>query len=560
MHHLMCLVRNRQNDLVPVSILPGDILATIFLHIAAASVKNGLSRMEWIRATTHVCHRWRELALEVLGLWTDIHPALGRRWISEMLARSQGASLRVLLNEDVQATEYLSSIRSHTYRIKELRVDVTKSQSPDILSLFSTPAPSLEILHIQKPDLNDTPVPRQMFAGITPMLRRVTLNNCSVSLPSSLLANLTHLSLATSYQRFGFVGDVVVEHLVRPFGEPPHVAFDQFLDCLEAMPGLRSLRLVNCFGPELMEAHVTSVREKRPAVQLPYLRTLILSDTQLGCIAILDHIDASGILDIDVESRRAERRVAEPLHRRLLALLAGWTNAIHTRTPLQCLEVYSSRLRLLRASHDGRSYHGVVFSVFISDGLQDLQDLQDICHALPFEELTEIHLATLHKDLWSSDTWVNVFARCEQVRYLSLETPEAATVCEMLVSGTRRRNRGRMLFPALATLKIDGPLSFPPESWQPEIGMFMLPESGSEHKGAYDWLPQCLMQRQKARMPLKTLRVTAVGGSFRETWVTHVRKMMADSDGSCILEPSPLWMAPREKRRIDRPRGYAENP
>ncbi|KAI0268901.1 hypothetical protein BC834DRAFT_802812, partial [Gloeopeniophorella convolvens] len=48
----------------------------------------------WIKFT-HVCRKWRQVALAYSSVWGDISLSLGPKWTEEMISRSRGIPLRL---------------------------------------------------------------------------------------------------------------------------------------------------------------------------------------------------------------------------------------------------------------------------------------------------------------------------------------------------------------------------------------------------------------------------------------------------------------------------------
>ncbi|KDQ51401.1 hypothetical protein JAAARDRAFT_84031, partial [Jaapia argillacea MUCL 33604] len=90
----LCTTRN---SLMPISCLPPEVLANIFVQYAAQinlrspSISLGCSTDWWI-AVTYVCRHWREVALATPRLWSSL--SFQRpKWVPEMIIRSRMAPL-----------------------------------------------------------------------------------------------------------------------------------------------------------------------------------------------------------------------------------------------------------------------------------------------------------------------------------------------------------------------------------------------------------------------------------------------------------------------------------
>ncbi|KAI0043286.1 hypothetical protein FA95DRAFT_1630867 [Auriscalpium vulgare] len=78
-----------RNSCLPVSRLPVEIITHIFAYRSDLDDCNRpvpLNR-SWI-AATHVCRRWRRIALECPSLWTAVTDQYGVSWLEAMIARS----------------------------------------------------------------------------------------------------------------------------------------------------------------------------------------------------------------------------------------------------------------------------------------------------------------------------------------------------------------------------------------------------------------------------------------------------------------------------------------
>ncbi|KAI0063860.1 hypothetical protein BV25DRAFT_1801675, partial [Artomyces pyxidatus] len=99
-------IRTRSNSLSPAAMLPSDILALIFDSLALAELPGLASHqyretpnaqhtiLGWI-TVTHVCSRWRQVALYIPTLWREVTPELGFAWFNRILTRSQQTPISV---------------------------------------------------------------------------------------------------------------------------------------------------------------------------------------------------------------------------------------------------------------------------------------------------------------------------------------------------------------------------------------------------------------------------------------------------------------------------------
>ncbi|KAI0059430.1 hypothetical protein BV25DRAFT_1788720, partial [Artomyces pyxidatus] len=96
--------RARKNAMSPACWPPFDVLVLVF-ELLAAERPAGLAShpgnvdgdvrkamLGWI-AVTHVCSRWRQVALDAHALWAKPTCDLGPMWLDRMVARSRNVPL-----------------------------------------------------------------------------------------------------------------------------------------------------------------------------------------------------------------------------------------------------------------------------------------------------------------------------------------------------------------------------------------------------------------------------------------------------------------------------------
>ncbi|TFK72245.1 hypothetical protein BDN72DRAFT_876563 [Pluteus cervinus] len=135
----------RRNMLAPVSRLSQDVLQSIFEGVQTAEatldadyedledgfpvlytkLKQPESQLSWVKALTHVCSNWRELALSTPTLWCDILPHEPELAL-EMLTRSRSTPLSISIRETgvlIRHSAFLREVlRKHVNRTRLLKV------------------------------------------------------------------------------------------------------------------------------------------------------------------------------------------------------------------------------------------------------------------------------------------------------------------------------------------------------------------------------------------------------------------------------------------------------
>ncbi|KAI0317172.1 hypothetical protein OF83DRAFT_1059094, partial [Amylostereum chailletii] len=83
-------LKSRKNALSIVYKVPPELLTHIFKLLARISppVSPECGRLGWINVT-HVCRRWREIALLDPSLWKRVTFSLGFEWYEEILGRAR---------------------------------------------------------------------------------------------------------------------------------------------------------------------------------------------------------------------------------------------------------------------------------------------------------------------------------------------------------------------------------------------------------------------------------------------------------------------------------------
>ncbi|KAG6879492.1 hypothetical protein C0992_002102 [Termitomyces sp. T32_za158] len=191
--------------------IPPEILGAIFSEVVQCTESEATSsddianvgHIDWIQSVTHVCSHWREVALKIPNLWSNI-PLNNRPWAEEMVRRSDPVPLTigykgpmsVTNNEHVHRSfkTLTEIIRFHLPRIKSLTLysrsitDLfpsdhywTSSESISIFSLLNQPVPMMERLEVQLlSETENNKLPYELFT-MSSRLRHLTLKDCGVA-------------------------------------------------------------------------------------------------------------------------------------------------------------------------------------------------------------------------------------------------------------------------------------------------------------------------------------------------------------------------------------------
>ncbi|KAF8178159.1 hypothetical protein K438DRAFT_1844683 [Mycena galopus ATCC 62051] len=184
----------------PVLTLPNEITSEIFIHfLPPYPICPPLIGMLSPTHLTHICSKWRAVALATPGLWRaiGIYPShVRRKYISLIynawLSRSGSCPLSVEIDEDdtigVHPTEVLSTLISHRARWEYLLL-IVDDHSEDSLNQIKGPIPLLRHIELAYPS-HSAP----FNLGDLPQLRSVIMNEGTalrVTLPWAQLISLT---------------------------------------------------------------------------------------------------------------------------------------------------------------------------------------------------------------------------------------------------------------------------------------------------------------------------------------------------------------------------------
>ena len=215
-------LKYRRNAPAPISTLPAEVIAAIFsfLRRPAASSLRGKPERDLLRVT-HVCHQWREIALEQPLLWSRVDCTnLTLAGVREILAQAKNAPLHLEARfhgshwkEDRFGT-FEKEILLHISHIRRLGIGSKTGQVFHLLKILegltSSPAPTLEYFSLINGAHKKVSIPDTFFDSTTPRLFSLELRNCDISWksytlgylwPCSGLCTPTCSSRPTSYHR-----------------------------------------------------------------------------------------------------------------------------------------------------------------------------------------------------------------------------------------------------------------------------------------------------------------------------------------------------------------------
>ena len=251
----------------------------------------------WI-ATTHVCRRWRNIALCVPSLWSTIDVPVDPEWTAELLRRSGKLPLYVrawITDTSPESHKYsLELVFGQLHRIRELLYGTAGPLQTSVAKLLAGNAPLLRTVDLRggfddpqlpnEPEGGVTMFPALLSADRTPQLESMSLSVFldNTALPRPFTRNLKNFTLSIPYDGFGKLDLPTVLNIL---GEMP--LLETFH--LERRGILEDLRLEEM-------AHL-------PIIQLPHLYSIELTSSALECAALLNHLDPPYLLFLSVTAK-----------------------------------------------------------------------------------------------------------------------------------------------------------------------------------------------------------------------------------------------------------------
>ena len=288
----------RRNALAPISRLPPETIAIVFSFLSLPREYVRLfsgdkqDNLSWLRVS-HVCHRWREIALNQPRFWSRIDfTTLTSAAATEVLSRSKMAPLELEANlscvhwgkDRLDAfREQLATHVSHTCRLS-ITADGHDLQS--VVARLTSPAPTLEWLSLVVEDETylrlgisaKVNIPHVLFDGTAPRLSRLQLDHCDINWMSPLFKGLRNLELQTLQ--------------TRP-------SLGEWLDAMEEMQQLETL-VVNYATPKAPPVG-TPVSDPTRVITHPSLTKLILSASASDCTLALAHLVLPALTKVRVD-------------------------------------------------------------------------------------------------------------------------------------------------------------------------------------------------------------------------------------------------------------------
>lgn len=395
------------NALLPIVRAPAETLSQIFLdYIQEYPDPLKSERMfqdddhpchyQWIKIS-HVCRRWRQVALGYRKLWTYIPLGVADEWIEILLYRSQQAALSVSTRLD-HGYPVPKVLAEHMHRIRNLDVAISGA----LLDMSDLgPANALRRLNARAIpgsgaalDDNVPPLFGMVYNYGAPLLQELKLQ----SITFAWRTDFFHPALTT----------LTLEHWRTHY----ILSLVDVLDVLEKLPLLQDVRFKHCLP---LDIRLSDQVEKRSLIKLPHLRFISLHSESITCVNLFSyleippdvseiHICADHLDNDDNDLYLLHRFTGSPalqyLHFMTINNTLGFLGEVSTFDPLG---PDSGPNTLIRVSLPKES--SLAFST--------------ICNILPLSEVRELMMHYLQGAI-SDWAFTNVFDQLHNVETLKL--------------------------------------------------------------------------------------------------------------------------------------------
>ena len=281
-------LKYRHNALAPISRLLPETLAEIFSLLSfSADDYDDVPCLEWIRVT-HVCHRWREIALSFPYLWKYINfTELTLAGITEILARAKMSPLHfeadISPSNKAKFNAFGGQLEAHISHTRHLSIS---GEFQTVLEQLVSPAPALVSLSLTNPSrpflLIQCIIPDSLFHATAPKLTRLELCNCSIGWRSPLLKGLQTLKIMTPSAR------------AMP-------TLDDWLAALNEMSQLETLFLSDASPAVSVDNPLIS--EPQRTITLPSLTHFAIAASAESCALALAHLVLPALISLHVSCK-----------------------------------------------------------------------------------------------------------------------------------------------------------------------------------------------------------------------------------------------------------------
>jgi hypothetical protein len=306
---------------------------------------------------SHVCHRWREISLNLPCLWSHINlTELTPAGVAGVLTLAKMVPLHLeaagVKTWDIK--NVTGQIEAHIHHTRRLSLSARSEDLERMLGRLISSAPSLEQLSINSSNLTNGAmlVPDILFNGIAPKLSYLRLNLCSISWVSPLLKGLRVLELFT-------------------FPKGGRTPLNEWFDALSQMHHLERLSLHNNI-PSHNPVTERTPMEPGLAIFIPSLKELDILASEADCFVVLAHLILPALTRLCVVTETECSSVTTP---QLISCVARNAYGPQDTEALQSLFIGGLEDKEVTAvawtvPRQDDTYDGSRFSVDLPDGIR----------------------------------------------------------------------------------------------------------------------------------------------------------------------------------------------
>ncbi|KZV72074.1 hypothetical protein PENSPDRAFT_751287 [Peniophora sp. CONT] len=296
---LMRAARLKRNGLSPTAALPPETLAHIFELLSKGQTYDSNGRAEWsFMAVSHVCTRWRNIAITTPSLWTHLSPSRGGPPWEVSILRSGCLPLSVdgSFWNDFRETLDGRQVVDNLHRIRELKLSVMNNGDPfpayfaKRVSRDTTPQLATLIL-AESPNSYNTPVdiPFMWRLDDLPLgLEHLMMSPGLIAWSPFASNNLRYLDLCGG-SSLSQAATFVARYLAK-------VDLSDVLRSLRSIPRLEYLRLDSA----LPSADAPDSEDAQNRVELPHLRTFYVRDEAHRCVQLWSMLQLNPLCSVQV--------------------------------------------------------------------------------------------------------------------------------------------------------------------------------------------------------------------------------------------------------------------
>ncbi|KAF5342423.1 hypothetical protein D9611_001244 [Ephemerocybe angulata] len=332
----VCALRNFRNRMLPVNLLPPEILSTILVSFVSETRRStdnsrtALGMMEPWLTVTRICRHWRDVAMKCGRLWSNLSFS-SLTFTQLMLERSLQAplSISIYLKENHKFLDILTTALSQSRRLRS--IDIVLDEHIPLETVWPTctsETPNLKLLRLKyyPTEQGDSKLPEPFLQHEAPPLEYLSLDGFHIpdwrSIPLS--PSLTFLCIRAKNGKL-------------TTGASP----EKIMSSLAAMPLLNYLEISGLLPSDPYPP--------LPTLTLKHLKTLRLSAPMPAINAFLQVVHLPKLMDLQITFKDQSRDLSSFLR----ALSSSWDLARN--------EVQSLRLKYSEQWEEGYGHRRSCF-------------------------------------------------------------------------------------------------------------------------------------------------------------------------------------------------------